>query len=287
MKRIFRILLRHGRLSLPAIQQHTNLPPRFVIPGISGLIENQLVVWYTSSEGSTVFEANAEAAYALVRSGKYAEIAKKQVGDFAGFLVLDLVHFGHARVGDLLKAYGVGDIKVPIIARNGFSKKSLSNGVNHAGIHTGDKTVTREIFNQTLCDLLRRGLVSQVNESHFRSDADNRLEAEKLVPPPEYYKAKSKRENEAQWEASIMKKLEEWKYGRTTGDEHVKFNVKGKKHLLEDAGSLGARKRQRFNPDFSNDSLDSMGSPNGLKTEYEGSLAVRRHQTLLSLQRLT
>ena len=104
-----------------------------------------------------------------------------------------------------------------------------------------------------LCDLLRLELVSPVHISHFRSDADNRIEAEKVVPKPEVYKARNEREQNAQREAGIKRKLKEWRYythGEENEAEHLK---KGKKRLHQDLETGRLEKRQRLYSPLSQD----------------------------------
>lgn len=277
IKRIFKILLRYGRLSIPALHYHTGLSPRLIKHGLSVLVQQQLVVWYTYAEEPTVYEANTEAAYFLIRSGKYVKIAEDQIDEFAGAVISNLLLLGHAKVGDLVKAYGVSsrkDVNGPTTATHGVANKPLANDVNNTKDHVGDNAVTLETIHNTLCDLLRLGLVSHVNESHFRSDADNRLEAQKVVPPPEYYKAKSKKENEAQWEASIQNKLEEWMFGTEAEIEDVEILRKGGKRLLEDPESSRAGKRQRLHSDRSNEIISATGTDYKSKTVDKGFLDV-------------
>lgn len=247
--------------------------------GLSVLVQQQLVVWYTSSEEPTVYEANTEAAYSLVRSGKYVKIAENQLDEFAGALISNLLLLGHAKVGDLVKAYGVSsgkDARGTTTVSNEIPNEPVSNDLSHTQGNPRDNAVTLETIHKTLSELLRLGLVSHVNESHFRSDADNRLEAQKAVPPPEYYKAKSKKENDAQWEASIQNKLEEWKFGTKAQREDVEILMKGKKRLLDGSGNSRAGKRQKLYPDHSNEVIGSTGSDHQPNAVDKGFLNVRR-----------
>lgn len=186
-----------------------------------------------------------------MRSGKYVRIAEDQVGKFAGEVISSLLSLGHAQVGDLVEGFGCGTSK----STNGslvtpdVSDKPHLNGWKHAADGIDGHGVTFESVQATLFDLLQAGLISEVHESHFRSEADNRLEAEKVVPPPEFYKAKSKRDNEAQWETSIKKKLAEWKHGIEAEAVVIKDSKntnsakKGKKRSLEDAEECQPKKR--------------------------------------------
>ncbi|KAF6219856.1 hypothetical protein HO133_003681 [Letharia lupina] len=246
--RIFEVLLCYGRLSLPALQHHTHLSYRLVKHGLSVLVQQHLVLWYTSSDDHlTLYEANTTVAYSLVRSGKYIKIAEAQAGEFAGKVISDLLLLGHARVGDLVQAYGVGQSRSThdrLAATRGPPSNPLS------GLSEGrneEQSVTLESIYGTLCDLLRTESVSRVHLSHFRSDADNRSEAEKLVPKPEEYKAKSKREQDAQHEAAVKRKLKEWKYCADGEEGEVEDLRKGKKRLHQDSEPRRPdQKRQRL-----------------------------------------
>ena len=101
-------------------------------------------------------------------------------------------------------------------------------------------------MHETLQTLLQIQLVSQVHISHFRSDADNRSEAEKAVPPTEEYRAKSKREQEAQREAAVKQKLMEWKCCTNGGDDEVDGSLREKKRPPQDAESQRIEKRRRI-----------------------------------------
>jgi len=262
------------------LRHHTCLSERLIKHGLSVLIQHQLILWYTSDNNSTIYEANTASAYALVRSGKYIKIAEDQVGKFAGEIISTLLSLGHAQVGDLLEGFGVGHSK----STNGsldttdVSEMPLLNGWKHVAGTTDGHGVTFEMIQSTLSELLRAGLISEVHESHFRSDADNRLEAEKVVPPPEYYRAKSKRENEAQWETSIKKKLAEWKYG-------IQAEALETKDLKKSNGTKRGKKRSLENPEepqskkrLSSEVQDAIGAPGTayqLKTNETGVLDVR------------
>ena len=158
-------------------------------------------------------------------------------------------------MGDLVQAHGVGQTKTTQYSSNsvqGASEKGLINGFNHRKDHIEDQNVTLESIHKTLCDLLQFGLVSLVHISHFRSDADNRREAEKEVPPPEEYKARSKRDQDAQKEAAIKEKLDQWKYGSQTPQITVETPKNGKKRPLEKEDTSQAEKRRRLHLALSN-----------------------------------
>lgn len=229
------------------------------------------MLWYTSDSSGTVYEANLEVAYNLVRSGKYVKIAEDQLGDFAGQVISSLLSLGHAQVGDLVRGFSAST-KIHIngsMATSGASDKPLSSEGKRMEHGTEGPLVTSEILQATLYDLLQAGFISQVHESHFRSAADNRLEAEKVVPAPEYYKAKSKKENDAQWEASIQKKLAQWKHGKVTEIAEANILDKGKKRLLLEDPEDSPKQKRSFHgfPKVN-------GGPNGSRTDESDILDV-------------
>lgn len=256
-QRIFEVLLCYGRLSLPAIIHYTHLSNRLVKHGLSVLVQQHLVFWNTASNDHlTLYEANTAVAYSLVRSGKYIKVAETQAGEFAGKVISNLLLLGHARVRDLVQAYRVGQAKsthVCPVPTPGPPGKFLSKSFGHAEESIDEPNAPYESIHETLRGLLRAGLVSRVHVSHFRSDADNRSEAEKEVPEPEEYKTKGKKGQEALREAAVRQKLKEWKYCTDAGDDEVDGLRGEKKRPHEDNESQRPGKRQRIDSPVSRD----------------------------------
>ena len=94
-----------------------------------------------------------------------------------------------------------------------------------------------------LCDLLQAGMVCKVYKSHFRTDVDNRTEAERITRPIEEYKASRKTEREALWEAAIQETLKEWKYGPATEVADIANLRKSSKRPLEILEPISPNKR--------------------------------------------
>ncbi|CAD6588981.1 MAG: RNA polymerase III subunit C82 [Alectoria sarmentosa] len=261
--RIFKTLLCYGRLSLPALLHRTDLSYRLAKHGLSVLVQQHLVLWYTSSDDHlTLYEANTAVAYSLVRSGKYIKIAEAQAGEFAGKVLSNLLLLGHARVGDLVQAYGVGQSKSThdgLAATRGPPSKSLSSMSGLVNGRLKEEIFTLESIHRTLCELLQAELVSRVHISHFRSDADNRIEAENLVPKPEEYKAKSKREQDAQHEAVVQRKLKEWRFCTNEEEDEIEDLKKGKKRLHRDPETRRPEKRQRRYSPLSQEFIGTTG----------------------------
>ena len=203
------------------------------------------------------------------------KIIEHRFGKLAGDVVSNISALGHARVGDLLQAYGVHNenrLQGPQDSSNAWDKLKLIDMKQEPDVKKDDG-LTSDKIRTILHELLSLGLISRVHISHFRSDSDNRIEAERVVPPVEHYKAKSKRENEAQWEATVNRKLAEWKHG--IKDEVNEVNSmqetqKGKKRMRESTTTPRSKKKQRLDPTMShqNDNVYEF------QTEMSGSIDV-------------
>ena len=251
---------------------------RLVRHGLSVLVHHQLVFWYTLDNRLTTYEANPETAYLLVRSGKFVRIVEDRLGSFASDIISNLLFLGHAQVGDLVQAYGAvsGSSITKSPGSCDTSCKPLANGSTPMANGVGhDDTIVNSIYS-TLRELLSLGLVSEVNQSHFRSDADNRIEAEKVVPPIEHYKAKSKRDNEAQWEASVNRKLKEWKHGEDDEILEIDGVMKGRKRQRDDQEDCKTEKRQRLQTATTQHANGAVGATYRTVTGEWGNLNVRR-----------
>ena len=213
------------------------------------LIQQHLVYWFSSSEDhATVYEANLANAYALVRSGKYIKVVEDRYGDVAGGVISNLLLLGHVRVGDLTQAYVPSkDSKGHLNGSYTFPDSALSNGSTTKQVESlNGHGPTADSLHQTLYDLLQAGLVSAVNESHFRSLVDNRTEAEKEVPFQDRYAGKLKKEHEAEREQAVLNKLDDWKYGTKQEREQLAALRKGRKRPFGNHEDAPGAKRQRL-----------------------------------------
>ncbi len=214
------------------------------------LIQQHLVLWFTSpDDNGTIYESNLTTAYALVRSGKYIKVVEDRYGEVAGGVISNLLLLGHVRVGDLGQAYlpSKGS-KDPVKGAFAVSSLSLPLGSvkRQADSLDVNNASTVESLHHALYDLLRAGLVSAVNESHFRSAADNRSEAEKEVPFQDRLVGKLKKEHEAEREEAIKQKLEDWKYGTKLERQDLVGHRKGIKRPLGNLEETSEAKRQRL-----------------------------------------
>lgn len=218
------------------------------------LIQQHLIFWHDSEDDETIYEANTEAAYALARSGKYVKLAEDRFGEFAGDIISNLLLLGHARIGDLAKAYKFTSSSQNI---NGVAASNYGNRTSFiaplskakAQNHAKEGGPTLESFHEALSDLLRARIISVVNESHFRTDADNITEAEKEVSRPEKWVSKLKKEQQLEWEKGVEQKLQDWKYGTEHDMDEMITLHRGKKRPREDSEpNLNFKRQKLYSP---------------------------------------
>ncbi|KAI9730936.1 MAG: RNA polymerase III subunit C82 [Claussenomyces sp. TS43310] len=180
--RIFALLLRRGRLPIPTLVQYSKLPARSLRHGLALLVRQGLVYFhYDGSTSLTYYEANQDAAYCLLRSGKVIGLVQERYGLVAKEIAQDILLLGHAKVGDLANAYESKKAATKNIATGKTDGKHLTNGIRK----TNDPEVTKT-FDEVLAQLLEAGLVEPVVESMFRSPSDTYNIIEKEILKSRY-----------------------------------------------------------------------------------------------------
>ena len=241
----------YGRLTFPTILSLSGLSARELKHSLVVLVQQHLALWYTpADEDTTYYEANWTNAYALVRSGKLIKMVEDCLGEFAGGLISNLFLLGHAQIGDLARAYNIEPLE---------SIPSLPNRMNSANglgkTHVKDPSHTSESFHSTLYKLIQSGYVSVVSQSHFRSKADNRYEAEKEVKRNTVYQGPMKRDQKLEYEHAVEQKLTEWKFNSEVEGKVIEIFEKASKRRLDNGDySISDRsgKRMRLDSDSQN-----------------------------------
>ena len=134
------------------------------------LIQQNLIYHNTELDtGVTYYEANEDAAYFLLRSGRILQIIETRYGENAKDVVQNLLLLGHAKVGDLVDAY--------------HSKTKLTNGQTNGTTNGVNGTEDSDKFNLDgiLKRLLDDGFAEPLVKSMFKSPADTYLEAERDI----------------------------------------------------------------------------------------------------------
>ncbi|KAI9815698.1 MAG: RNA polymerase III subunit C82 [Pycnora praestabilis] len=261
--RVFSTLLRYGRLPLPALIHHAHLPPRQLKHGLAVLIQQHLVLHYTSPEDETTqYEADWKNAYALVRSGKVIKLAEGRFGESAGGIISNLLLLGHAKVGDLVDAYGLGSSKTKSSVTAGVLQvngKGLPNGMGnpHENSKSQDHFTCLGDLHTTLHTLFHAGFVAQVREGHFRSPVDSQNEAERAVMREKFPTGVKGTNAKMDFDKTVRERLIRWR------DGSVEVNgINGFSHGMKRPSSTpmtNGSKRAKIRHGFANASGGHMG----------------------------
>lgn len=104
LQRIFEVLLSRGRTTAKRLGQDTSLSPRLVRHGLTVLVQQNLIWHHTDPDTlATHYEANAGAAYNVVRTGKILDTIHHNYGEEAKFLVHNILVNGHLKVSELMQ----------------------------------------------------------------------------------------------------------------------------------------------------------------------------------------
>ena len=242
------MLLRRGRLPMNALKRHTQLTTRQLKLGLTVLVRQNLV--YHNSEGSdTHYEANIDAAYALVRSGKILEIAEERFGSVAAEIMGQLVLLGHAKISDIIAELN----KNHEPHANGNSNET-NGATNGNGVHSYPSGQ----LNHTLIQLLEEGFIQPVGQNMFRSPTDSYNAVEKALLQDSYGGATRGTKQKDELRMRIRGQLQElraqvpnWKpvgYNRSSTNGHTN-DIASKRRRLSHSG--GATNGYDFGDDES------------------------------------
>ncbi|KAI0137456.1 RNA polymerase III subunit RPC82 [Xylariales sp. AK1849] len=102
--RIFGLLLSKGRANTRVLVQSISLNQRLIRRGLTVLIQQNLIFHHTDPDTHvTHYEANPEAAYNLVRTGKILDTVHRNYGEEAKSLVHHVFQNGHMKVSELIQ----------------------------------------------------------------------------------------------------------------------------------------------------------------------------------------
>ncbi|KAJ5709615.1 RNA polymerase III Rpc82 C -terminal [Penicillium malachiteum] len=215
--RIFSTLQRYERLTLPRLKFHARLADRQLRAALTAMIQHHLIYHFTSLEdNNTYYEANPQAAYYLVRSGKILNLVEERLGEYAARVMEMVLFLGHASVNHLETLPELRSLNPEsangIINGNGEhteneeefgADQEATNGTEEIseqpaqnGHDDAEKMIA--LLHSTLRALASHGYLSRVREAHFQSPSDNILEAQRAVSSrPDIKALKGKRQQEA------------------------------------------------------------------------------------------
>lgn len=155
LKRILVTLLNKGRSTITQLIQHTSLTPRHLRNGLGVLFQQNLLYTRTDPDSKiTTYEANPDACYNLVRSGKILDVIDRQFGPSERDLVQTLLHLGHARIHDLTEAF------------TSRAHKANGNSNGFGAIEGGNH------FQHVLARLIQAEIIDTVRQDTFRNPGE-------------------------------------------------------------------------------------------------------------------
>ena len=203
-------------------------------------MQANLVYWYTDRVAS--YEPNVKAAYNLSRNGKMFRVTSERLGSVAAHILSVL--------------QSTGSSTVEVILRNWTSQKSLdlpASKLTNGDLPNGNIEDGRALASgdsdyddayQTLCNLLKAGLIRKTHKSLFRTAADNALEAATNAKPVDEYTG-NKKEKQARRDKDIEDILAEWRYGTMQEKAEIETLQSGRKRRLEDVDETQPYKKVR------------------------------------------
>ncbi|KAI9670161.1 MAG: RNA polymerase III subunit C82 [Caeruleum heppii] len=240
--RVFSVLMRLGRLTLPSLAQHVQLPNRLLKNGLAVLIQQHLVLHHTprTHNAITSYEADWESAYFLIRAGRVIGLAGDRFGDAAAGALSNLLQQGHASIDDMMEAYSVALGRAGDRSAEGAAEQS-STGIIEGNMGArpadGSTSVTRlEDLRAALQSLLGAGLISEVSEERFRPLADSFNQAEELHKNGPLGASGTKAK--ALLVMNVLKTVREWRHGSPAGQGSSSGGNARLKRALDDEDDL-------------------------------------------------
>ncbi|RFU32687.1 hypothetical protein B7463_g3665, partial [Scytalidium lignicola] len=266
--RIFAVLLRRGRLSIPMLTQYSRLSPRQLRHGLAVLIQQNLVYHHFDEDvNATYYEANQSAAYNLVRSGKILEIVESRYGAAAEYVVQNVLRLGHIKVSDLADAYVsarkyVNDNSDEPNGTNGSNSNAQTNGSHDTLIKSAGQ------LDAILYELLEAGFLEPVVPDMFMTPSDTYRKVEREILQhyfsggPKGTKQKEELKQKVQFRLqALMAERKNWK---PTGNKRASN--------FESNGVNGTSKRRRLS--------NGIESVNGHHTYEDNGISLDRNLIL-------
>ena len=227
-------MLTKGRSSVPQLGQHTSLNPRQLRHGLAVLFQQNLLYTRTDPDTKiTTYDANPDACYNLIRSGKILEAVEKQYGPSERELVQTLLQLGHARIHDLSQAFA--------------SRNPQINGEANGTHHGGPISSVNDLL-VALGRLIQADIIETVRPESFRNPVDVfhdiRQDVTKTAPGEKLTKTKTEQHEQI---------LNRWRTYRDQG--------KSLKRQLDQTRGSSAKRRKLYNGRAANGDLEDETIP--------------------------
>ncbi|KAF5584665.1 DNA-directed RNA polymerase III subunit RPC3 [Fusarium pseudoanthophilum] len=233
-----------------------------LVNDLHGELPSQNLLYHHTDANTdiTYYQADADACYNLVRSGKILNVIENQYGIAERELAQTLMQLGHARIADLSQAFG--------------SRAPKLNGHANGEHKTHDGLIESEShLNAVLVRLIRAELVETVRPESFRNPKDVYREIEDEVTKPRPGEKVTKGKIEAQRE--VIER------SRTYRDQ-----PKTLKRQLDMSGGPKPKRRKLVNGATQNGHAYDAPKLNPnvvIKINYERCLVELRNQRLAAL----
>jgi DNA-directed RNA polymerase III subunit RPC3 len=205
------------------------------------LIQQNIVYWHVEDDSEiTYYEANQNASYFLLRSGKIIEYVSSRYGPSAKDIVQDLLFLGHAKIGDLLAASKPTEQPGDVHANRDGKAKPLVNGIQNGSNEPTEALISKKL-EDVMYQLLESGIITPVVRAKLQSPSDLYHQVEREVLQ-NYFQAGIKgTKQKDELKAKIVERLREI---RSEGEG---WQHKGAKRALNGVHINGGEKRRKLN----------------------------------------
>ncbi|KAG6034316.1 hypothetical protein E4U19_005861 [Claviceps sp. Clav32 group G5] len=259
--RILVALFAKGRCTISQLIQQTSLSPRHIRNGLGVLIQQNLLYHHADPDTRvTNYEANSNACYNLVRSGKILEVINDRYGNAERDLVQTLMQLGYAKIADLEHAF--------------TSRAPRFNGHKNGSHESSSGLIeSKDHLYSVLGRLIQAEILETVRPESFRNPSEmyREIEADVTKTGPGEKAAKNKIEMH-------MQVVERYKTFRD--------QTKGlKRHLDQTSGPITKRRKIRNGPahqdDYLFDDAPNLNPNVVVRVNYERCLVELRNQRLV------
>lgn len=270
---IFSTLQRRERLPYPRLKALSGLSDRQLQHALIAMIQHHFVYHFTSLEdGNTYYEANPQAAYYLLRSGKILNVVEERLGKYAARVMETILSLGHVSIMQLETLPELQSLSPPNPTRiangdaNGDEEQEDGPGTDMDIDQLSENNLAAQNgyplpdakpapLHATIKALASHGYLMSVRDSHFQSPSDNWISTRQAVSSRSDVKAlKGKRLEETVFDLTKSLVAE-----NTAADLSQRFMVNGLPRGIK-------RKLNQNNATLNSQPVESNGlnAPNGI-----------------------
>lgn len=236
-------------------------------PGLAVLQQFNLLFYKVDDFGTAFYEANAEAAYNSIRTGKILEMVESTFGAHAKDVMHSLLRNGQTRISDLLEAYKARlALEVSIQESNGDGTNGIVNGDSHGSKKLDNNIKSTAQVNSAICRLVEAELIDVVHAKTYHSQTEIVKTVEKEVTEKCFPGGVKGAKGKTEYQSKVAEALHK-----------VRGESKSLKRKLEQTGGRTAKRRKLL---FNN------GSTNGNHVDDEEEMDPALNVSVASLYSL-